>query len=173
MDKLRQKSLSGDEILKIAGGKAKVITYPELRKYNRIEDAFDKNKALIIIYLTRHNYGHWTCLFEGKDKRIEFFDSYGLLPDDEIKFIPEIFRRQSGQYLPHLTWLLYNSNRKIHYNNHKLQKDLADNNTCGRHVGLRLLLRDATCDEYAKLFKGYKLSPDEIVTIITEHILNR
>ena len=56
-----------------------VVFYEDLYNYNNI-DSLLKNNAVILMYRSSPFFGHWTCLIRSGDK-IEFFDSYGDLPD--------------------------------------------------------------------------------------------
>lgn len=164
----KQKSLSNFELLKMVKEKANLLLYPELIKYNNIDKALGKFGALILLYETSKNYGHWVGVFKRDKNTIEHFDSYGLFPDDELKFIPEYFRDTNNERLPHLTALLYKSGYNIEYNDHKLQQKMKDVNTCGRWVGMRLLLRNLHIDEFIKIFINNKcLNPDDIVTLMS------
>lgn len=170
MKKLEYKSLSGEDVLNLCGGKANLFTYPNLVKFNNIKQLLGKHGAAIILYLTSENYGHWVCLLQQDNKTLSFFDSYALMPDDELKFAPINFRLSHNQYYPHLTYLLYNSGYDIDYNSHKLQSNKKDTTTCGRWVGARIAMRALTNDEFAKLFVGSKSTPDELVTAFTAFI---
>jgi hypothetical protein len=160
-------SLSNSDIENLLDHKMNLILYPELAKFDNIDDVLGPYGACVILYLTRHNYGHWVCIFRRPGNKLEFFDSYGLMPDDELKFVSENIRRELKQDYPHLTWLLYNSGYKIEFNHHKFQKKGSDIATCGRWVVLRLLLRDISLTQFINLFKGIK-NPDYIVTAVTQ-----
>lgn len=168
---LKKKSLSDKEMLQLVDNKANLLTYPELTEYNDIYEAMGPNKALILLFMTRNNYGHWVCLFERDNGDIEFFDSYAYIPDEELEFVPQNFREVSGQDYPHLTALLYQSGARIIYNDERLQKQVKDVATCGRHVTCRLIFRKLTLQQYLDLFKHTNgLSPDDIVTFLTSFI---
>lgn len=172
---LKSKSLSGDDILKLIDYKANLMTYPELTKCDDINKCLGKHGALILLYETKKNYGHWVCLIRHNKKHIEFFDSYNFFPDDELNFIPEKFRKISNQSYPHLTYLLLKSNANIEYNHARLQKFTIDPDehiaTCGRHVATRINLRKIPLDEYIKIMKGNKeCDPDTIVTFLTSFL---
>lgn len=162
-----KKSLSGEDVLNLCGKRANLLTYPELAKLDNIDQLLGKYRAAIILYLTSENYGHWVCLFQQDKKTLCFFDSYALMPDDELKFTQINFRLSHNQYYPHLTYLLYNSGYDVDYNSYKLQSDKKDTTTCGRWVGARLAMRRLTNDEFAKLFLNSKSKPDELVTALT------
>lgn len=169
-------SLSEEDILNIIKKNARVLSYRELKNYDTIEEAMGPEKILVLLYETRDNYGHWVAVFD-RGEHIEFFDSYGDKPDDQIAYIPEYFRRSNGLDYPHLTYLLYKSGRKIEYNDHKLQKKGNNINTCGRWVAMRIEMRDDHINTFAKNFNnvytksGKKISPDDVVTFLTDATL--
>ena len=80
-------SLSSDDILKALDSKVKIIQYPDISKYKTIDNLLAPYNRVVILYLTTKNYGHWVCIFKNKNNQIEFFDSYGIKPDNELKFI--------------------------------------------------------------------------------------
>lgn len=173
--KLESVSLSGNQVLKLVNNKANLMTYTELTKYNNIFDCFGKHKALILLYVTTHNYGHWVCLIKHNNKHIEFFDSYGFIVDDELDFISKEFRKESNQIHRYLTYLLYKSGAQIEYNHAQLQKFTTDPNnqisTCGRHVATRINLMDIPLDDYIDLMTSVKnIDADFIVTYLTRSI---
>lgn len=168
---LEKMSLSNNEVMKLVNGKANLIQYSELAKVSNIDEILKPYGACIILFLTRKNYGHWTCLFKVKPDELEFFDPYGLFIDDELNFkMPEYFRKKSNQDYPHLTWLLYNSPYKISYNEHKFQKKMKGVATCGRHTAMRLILRYLTLEQYKELIDGSRMDPDKFVTMLTSYI---
>jgi len=148
-----QISLSESDIKTMLNGQCNVLTYPELVNYDNINDAMGPHGALILLYMTNQNYGHWVCAFKRNNNAIEFFDSYGFFPDDELKLIPEYFRKVSNQLYPHLTYLLLKSKNKIEYNNVQLQKLKKDVNTCGRWCIVRIMLRNLTINEFVRKFQ--------------------
>lgn len=163
------KALSNRDIMRLINNKANLLTYSELQKYKNIDEALGDYGALVLLYETKQNFGHWTAIFKVNKNKIEHFDSYGLKPDDELKFVPEYFRRINYEDIPHLTYLLYNSGYNVIYNEYKLQKKLININTCGRWVATRLKYRMIPQKIFAKFFLEYK-DPDKIVTEITNSI---
>lgn len=169
--RLKQISLSNEELDEILGKDTLIYRYPMLAKYQNIDDLLGPNRECIILYMTGENYGHWTCLFEAPDGTLEFFDSYGYFIDDELDFNNDLhFRREQNQDYPHLTWLLYNSGYPISYNQYQFQSDNKDITTCGRHVAVRLLLRHLTLDEYKDFIDSFKDDPDTVVTLLTSFV---
>lgn len=161
------KALSDQDILRLINGKAKIVLYPDIKNYKSIDQLLYPYGAVIILYLTRKNYGHWTTLFKLNDNTLEMFNSYGTYIDDDLDYIPENFRISSGQSYPLLGWLMYYSPYKLTYNEHKFQKRGRNINTCGRWVALRLLYRHLSLKEFHNLFKGK--DSDKIVTLLTEN----
>lgn len=167
---VKKKPLSSEDILTICENGANLLTYPELTKYKTLDEALGRKRALILLYETEQNYGHWVCVFKLNSNTIEHFDPYGLKPDKELKFVPANYRKVSGQDYPHLTALLYNSGYEITYNEYKLQKMKKDTNTCGRWVAMRIAMRMLPLEEFVKLFKLKGLTPDDVVTLLTAFI---
>jgi len=169
--KLKQVALSGEDIYKALGKKTKVMTYADLRDYDNIDQLFKKYDNIVILYETSKSFGHWVALYKARKGVITFFDSYGMKPDDELKFIPKNFRKENDTNYPLLTYLLYKSGYKVEFNQHKLQKDLSDVSTCGRHVIVRLQNKTIPVNEYAKILRSFKgFSPDDVVTLLTGNI---
>ena len=166
--KLRDKSLSGEDIMKLVDNKANLITYPELAEYKNIDECLKPHGAAVILVETKENYGHWICIFKQNNKVLEYFDPYGLKVDEALKFIPNNFRIKNNEKFPHLSYLLLNSKYVLTYNHYKLQKFMKDVNTCGRHVAFRLILRNIDLDTYIKLLtKNNSYDPDFWVSALT------
>jgi hypothetical protein len=125
-------------------------------------------KACIILYRTSENQGHWCCVWENKEG-INFFDSYGLVPDDQLGFIPRHMQHPLGQDFQHLTKLIYESGLPVHYNEYMLQ-DYDDNtiSTCGRWCIVRLQYPNIGVEEFKDIFKNKSLTPDQIVYELTK-----
>lgn len=171
---LHNKALSSQDIWNALGGNCNILTYPQLMKVNDIMQVL--NKPLILLYMTHERFGHWCCLIKHND-RIEFFDSYGIIIDDQLKKIDEIFRIKSGQNYPHLLKLLYNSGYKIEYNHIPLQKKYKSKietvATCGRHCICRIWFKDLKLKDYIKFIKKNikkGIDADDIVVFLTQNI---
>lgn len=170
LHKLKSKALSETDILNIIDGKANVLTYSELENIDNLDDALGEYGALVLLYQTLNkNYGHWTCVFKVDDNTVECFDSYGILVDDEMNFVPEHFRNINYKKFRHLTNLLYDSGYKVIYNEYPLQAESTSDdviNSCGRWVSCRIALRDMPQQEFAKFFLKFD-DPDLFVTYLT------
>lgn len=171
------KALSSDEVSMLVGYKANYLNYRDFARYNNIYDAMGKYRALILLYLSKPSYGHFTCVFERDNNTIEFFDSIGTfkLPDDELELISEEQRVINNEVKPHLLKLLYDTKKHIEYCDFPLQSKNPNIKTCGRHVAIRLHLRFLNIDEYIDLMnyltKKLNLrSIDELVTMLTSFV---
>jgi hypothetical protein len=169
-----EKPFSGEDILQIINHKANLIKYNELKNYKSIEQVLQPHGAAIILYEWKPNYGHWVCIFYSPvPNRIEFFDSYGYFFDDEKKFIPSDYWQQ-----PYLTFLLYDAQKRgfeIEFNNYQFQKrQTRGENTCGRWVGMRLLLRYLTLEQFKKIFNYENdILSAFVITTLVEHIIKK
>lgn len=148
------KSLT-DKDIKYAIGNCIILKYSDLSKFLHINELFIK-KFVIILFETKFNYGHWCLLFKNTRNSIEFFDSYGLMPDSQLKYISSVFRKHNNMIYPHLTYLLLFCSNKIEYNNHIFQKSKNNIATCGRWVILRCLFYNYNIDEFYEIIKSKK-----------------
>ena len=167
-----QYALSDREVAKIAQGRCKLMVYNDLKNVNAIEELLIPYGACLILYEYKPQYGHWCGLIETiPGKRMEFFDSYGLKPDDEKQFIKNGYWKEG-----YLSKLLYEAAKRgweIEYNQHPFQNwNEKKISTCGRWVGLRMLLRFLPLSTFKELFyhPDYYIS-DVLATVITDDIM--
>ena len=81
-----------------------ISKYSELKEYDSITDFIPNNIDLLpndfdyrlILIEQAKNSGHWTVLVRFKNN-IYYFDSYGVKPDGEWKFIPDSVRKMLNQ----------------------------------------------------------------------------
>jgi hypothetical protein len=151
LEKLEDIALSGSDILNLLDGKINIILYPDLHKYNSINDILQPNGACILLYESKPRYGHWVALIKTNDKAIEFFNSYGGLPDACLKLIDLDFRKETNQLLPYLKNLMYKSPYELNYNEFQFQKKDYDIKTCGRHCVVRVSCKHLNIYDYKKL----------------------
>jgi len=161
-------SLSDLDIKTYLGHMVKIITYKELYKYQSIDQLLSPYDVVVILYEVKPNNGHWTILFRRNSKVIEFFDSYGLEVDDELKLINNKYRNQLKENFNYLTQLIYDSPYELEYNNYKFQKLDHKINTCGRWILLRYTNKHLNIDDFyeeiIKLSKKLKITPDLLVS---------
>lgn len=147
-------ALSSDDIHRLVRGKTNIIPYRKLARVKRIESVL-RHGACVILFETKDNSGHWCCVFQRGPHEMQWFDSYGMLPDSQLRYINRQYRNKSDQDRTHLTRLLIDwaerTGGDVRYSNHRLQSLRKGDNTCGRFVTLRLLLRDLDEDEFARV----------------------
>ena len=171
IDKLKHSEavfLSGKDIHQITKGACNPMAYHELENVTDIEQLFNKHDAVMLLYESEENSGHWVTLIKHSDSILEFFDPYGLTIDKELKLSKYNLRLHQGQVVPHLTHLIEQSKYKVISNTTRLQRFFNAVNTCGRHCAVRVLLRDTPLKEYVALYKKTKhYDPDIWVTALT------
>jgi len=151
------RSLSDTDIKRFLKNKTKIIQYKELSKYNNIDDLLYPYGHVILLYMTGHNYGHWTLIMRRGQNEIHFFDSYGYKPDEEFNFIDNEFRAVSNQIYKKIVFMLLNSPYNITYNEYKLQSKSTKKqqiSTCGRWCLGRLINGHLDEHQFAEFFKG-------------------
>lgn len=163
-------ALSNFDILKLLHNKVNIILYPDLHKYENIDQLLDPYDCCIILYESKPRYGHWIALIKKNDS-IEFFNPYGGLPDASLKLIDPEFRAQSNQLLPYLKRLMYKSPYELNYNEFQFQRKGFDIKTCGRHCTVRVMCKVINIYQYKdlldKLCEKYHTDYDGVVTILT------
>lgn len=176
-------ALSNEDVQKIAGDDTKVINYPDLYQYKSIEQLFNNTQKVIILYLTdvdhqdQSYFGHWVALTI-RENHIVFFDSYGYMPDSEIKFNKSQQKREElNQTSNYLTKLLYEyclKGKIVEYNQYKFQKKGGRIATCGRWASIQTRFKNIPLDTFQKVFitlrkNGHNL--DDVVTDLTNNFL--
>lgn len=154
----------------------KIISYKDLLKANSIDDVLDEKGRLMLLYLTENETtGHWVCLLKLRDSNIlEYFDPYGgYRPDGEKKWLSKAKLREFGQDTDHLTKLLKASPYTIKSNATPFQKDVRDNNTCGRHCLCRLYFKHLSLPEYTDMIKQTGIPPDDFVSGFTYNLIGQ
>lgn len=164
LDRYIKIALSDKQVLKLVHGKANIVLYPELIYYDNIDQILGRYGACFLLFESKPNYGHWTCLIR-RGNTIEFFDPYSGYPDDNLKFVPEEFKHKSNQDKPYLSMLLLNSPYKLEYNEFDFQNKKQGVNTCGRWCAMRILFKYLTIEEFASLFLNK--NGDKMVTYLT------
>jgi hypothetical protein len=172
LKKAIKRPLSNEDIKSITKGKCKVMKYEELRNFMTLDSMFKPYKAVVILYETEPSYGHWVAMLKEPGNRegvVEFFDSYGMKPDSEIKFVPAYFRKISGQNKPILTWLIESSPYRCEWNQHDFQSKKREVNSCGRWAAVRVAWRDVTLAQFQDFFisSDEKYPSDVIISALT------
>lgn len=182
-------ALSGEMVQKLLPFKVRIFRYSDIANFNDIDKLLEPYGCAVILFETpmkkgSNMGGHWTSLCRTVDDdnnpSVNFFDSYSIIPDDQKKYIDKQFQNIIGQSENYLTKLLYDTQKKyddvIEYNDVQFQKMDPKISTCGKHVAIRLIMKDISMNQYQNFMKymkeQYGRSYDEIVTILTEPVLN-
>ena len=172
--RLMETLITGDDFNRfLTNGEQHIIKYSDLANYKTIEELLPESRDYRIVLIeTNYNQGHWTCILR-YGKTIEWFDSYGLAVDSELKFINTVKKKLLGEDHKFLTKLLTDATKRgfhVIYNKKKLQKFKEGINTCGRWVILRItMFKDMLFDlhdfiEFIEKNKtGSGLKTDEMV----------
>lgn len=156
--------LTNDDILKITNNECNIMSYSNLYNIEDIEQAFNGKNNLVLLYEISEGVGHWVGLLKRPNNIIEFFDSYGLQVDEELNYTQNYYK--DGE--PHLTRLLKNSKYTYYCNKIRLQEEKRDDNTCGRHIAMRIKFSDMDLITYTKFIKNNQYgNPDFWVSAIT------
>lgn len=125
---------------------------------------------LAVLYETSPGFGHWVGLLRTPEG-IEHFDSYGLRPDDELKWVPKKYRAAFSEDAPYMVRLLTRveeAGLPVNYSEFRLQHRRPDIATCGRWVALRCRNTDLTAAEFSRAVRQTAreagISTDELVT---------
>jgi len=121
-----------------------------------LEQLLGPGRTAVLLYELKPRSGHWITVFERPNGVIECFDALGFVPDDELEFIPDHFRRSSNQDHSWLLYLLKQSGKSVEYNEVPLQRDVPGVATCGRWVVWRIAHRDMPLEEFQRKFHGPK-----------------
>lgn len=161
-------SLSNKDISKFFGGKVNVLTYDQVSDCQTIEEVLGPDDRAVILYFWQTDpiLGHWCAVFKTPRNTIEFFNSFGSVPDKTLNDIPIGFKKQHGEGFKTLTKLLYNSPNQIEYNNKCFQAN--DSSTCGRYCVLRLCCADIPIEQFQHLFTSNKKKNDSLVTALVQ-----
>jgi hypothetical protein len=143
-----------------------IIIYSQLKNVKKIEDIIPHtNSKLCILYETEPEYkgtsiGHWVCLFNTNDisstgeniPYVEFFDPYGVFPDDEL--VKTIYK--GPRILDKLLLDFMIRGGLVQYNDYQFQDYGDEINTCGKHCVMRLKNSSVDIETYKKILDSLK-----------------
>ena len=133
---LIHRPLPDADLRTLLGNDLKILKYSQPANYADLDQLLTKPTDYCIILYEEHlNEGHWTGLCKYNDM-FEHFDSYGVSPDSELKWISSRLRQQLKENVPYLSNLL--RKHAYLYNTMKFQSREHSVNTCGSHVAHRL-----------------------------------
>jgi hypothetical protein len=173
-------SLSDKDIKKILGKKIKIMAYPEFENIDDIGELLKSNNNQIIIFFEEQNtqaglIGHWEAMkYDPKTNTIQFFDSYGLKPDEARDYLSKNQLVELKEVKPELTRLLEDASEKgykIFYNHIQYQSMThKDVSTCGKWSSNFLLNGNlAISNQYQNYVKGlmkkYKVNTSDLAVV--------
>lgn len=151
----------------------RILTYADLQGVADIDQIFDDAGRAIMLFATESpTVGHWIALMKNGD-RIDYFDPYGLKPEETKKWLTQEELEVLNEDEPLLTHLLRASGHKVYYNPYPFQSKKDDINTCGRHAVVRLLFKDMDLDDYKEIVGSTGMTPDEFVSATTYALLKK
>jgi hypothetical protein len=137
------------------------VRYNNLHQFNRIEELINEERPGIAILIEQiPNVGHWILMLKSSPNEIEFFDSYGFAPDDQLIYAP--FSAGHDYVTDMLNkWIDdgKSKKRKVAYLGTSIQSRHHSVVTCGRYVALRFLARKFSLRQFLDK-AGFK-TPDE------------
>ena len=171
--KLLSYMFSEPDIARYFDIKGKILKFSELSKYNNIQELLPNDKDFkFILTETEPNTGHWCVLLNSKGKII-WYDSYAIIGDGELKFIPRLMNKLLHQ-TTHPIHRLFKQAKKdgfqTEYNTFKYQSESDDVCTCGRWCVLAVLLMNLNyslkeMQEFVERWSYEKSMPFDILVV--------
>lgn len=127
--------------------KCKFMPYSAIHHITSITDLLP---TCLLLYQTHPNVGHFCCVFSNHEG-INFFDSYGLFPDDQLLKMSNSRRNEIHHDRAYLDMLLYNQSTPVIYNEHQYQS--YGTSTCGKWCAIRMDQSNLSNDEFYNVFK--------------------
>ncbi len=149
-------SLSDSDIESFFNNRVKILTYKEIYSYKTIDQLLSPYDVVFILFESTPRNGHWTLLFKRNNYEIEFFDSYGLVVDDELSYIDDRYKEELRENYKYLSHLIYLSPYELEYNNYEFQLFKKGVNTCGRWVILRYQYKNLPIDVFHEVLESVK-----------------
>ena len=158
-----------------------ILTYPELKGVQRIEQILGPTGKAVLLFLTTGlSEGHWVGIFE-RSAQLCFFDSYGLAPDAHRSWLSHDKQVELHEDVPLLHHLFKEAEDRgltPGYSTTCFQNPHDDSETCGRHVAVRLRHADLSDAEYMRYLKkaaetSGASTADQAVLNITYPILHK
>jgi hypothetical protein len=162
--------LTGEDLSQIVGDfGVNIVLYEQLKNYNSIfhNDLLGKHNSFIILFQLGNESGHWICINLRDIQNVDYYDSYGLGIDAEVRLSQFQYDARHT-----LTALLnkakYDSDVNIHVNRTQVQKLKDGINTCGRFAALRSIFRALPNYKFNEMIEqAHFHDADEVVTALT------
>jgi hypothetical protein len=126
-----------------ATGIQDIMLYSSLKHYDTITDLLDDGEFKLILIEIKPNNGHYVAIYRNKNE-IVYFDSYGILADNELKWVSSFYRHLLGED----TREIHRLTRGFNLVCNRIKFQGSTSSTCGRYCILFI--------EMSKM--GYSLS---------------
>ena len=150
--------VADDELAQALPG-VPIVKYEDLERFNSIEELLPnvRSAAVIFIATVSRNQGHWFAVMRSK-RNIYYFDAYGKRPDKNLLFAKKNLRKEFGQNIPYLSYLLnkaVDDGFKVSFNEVQYQSDRPEIQTCGRWIASRILFNQYEVKNSPANYKKY------------------
>lgn len=169
--------ISAEEIKRLVPG-VKIMTYPELFRYQNLDQVLPVGGKIALLYVNDirggSTVGHWTGLMR-RGKTVEAYDSYNMEPDEQFKAIDRAATNQPNNQLSKLLLDFNDRGGRVEYNEDQHQSRDPSQQTCGRHVAIRLMFSDVPLKIYQEQMDRIKkagLTVDDFSVWLTEQLLS-
>jgi len=147
-----------------------IVSYPDIEKYNALDDLLGDDNACIILYSVldanggNSDTGHWCMINRPNSHTIEFFDTYANYLDSAMT---NKRLRFSNDY-PYLSRLVKEDGRvkKILFNNMKLQTLDKNSNVCGRWTCFRYAVKELPLNIFLREIRNAGFKPYDLLSVI-------
>lgn len=162
-----QQDLTGTEIRDFVKDKYPLHMYQDLGRVNNLHDILGPQNACIILFPVQSaTSGHYTAIIYYEEiNTLHYFDSYGFDWNQELKYSNQPITKQN--LIGKLFANAQQQGMKVTFNQNRYQVLKDGVNTCGKHCIMRLKFKYLREDEYGRLMRHQKYTPDEIVTMAT------
>jgi hypothetical protein len=158
-----------------------IHTYTDLEGIDHIEQLLGPDGRAVLLFLTTGiRAGHWVGIWK-RGRTLNFFDSFGLAPDAERKWLSASRLVELHEDVPLLKGLFEDAKRRGYsttFNHDHFQNETNQSETCGRHVAVRLNHTDLDNASYRDLITEMShrmggASADEVVVQLTKPIVGK
>jgi hypothetical protein len=89
--------LSDTEIKKMLHDDVFITTYNIFEHMTDINSLFNSSNNIILLYQWADDTGHWVAIIKHNDHLIEYFGSFGIYPDSQLDWSPQMRNPKYGQ----------------------------------------------------------------------------
>ena len=155
----KQQAITDADIRQLVTRPIKIRNYYGLTDKDSLETLCPKVGDGCVLFWKAQNkaIGHFNCILRHTDKEYEWFDSYGLSPQQVSN---KVTHDGAKLLMPMLR------GKNVFYGKHAFQRG-EDTNTCGRYVAFRFNCHAFRYNEFKHLLSYRGVSPDDLITLLT------